>query len=462
MASESLLKRTTATTSEYVAQFRNPSGVFSILLVVGSDMVHQALAQESRSLTVPVRFSFGWVALSFTMLVDLLGNGRLMPPPDYPCKVFNLSSGYWRENRSWMVGRLLRDHVSKLAKDRSSQGEALRISVYECLRNDRYLRAASWPTMTVPAVSGLAIAVLQLVVAGLPWVLYGDWGVFLITVVGTCLAVFTSAMPQWSAEKFACRKKSKKDIALTVGNGAQDVMIIRGCGEGLDLEDLAAAENPRSTRLWTTSRPGLDVVLSHRSGKEEGKPGPSGGPATKVKTLNGLPLNFRITQWFCFILCFWWVALLIAVAGLRSNTWWLLLVGALGTAQNAFLATAERLPDERGLPMVPTDTIITGRKVMDALMDLEVTFEGEGNHFGKHLLPEFFPGELRVDESAWWNGKRDAYDRKRFKEADIRGVPRTLMPSYNVAGVPSDKGGDGAELQASGALGLPFEKPPAP
>jgi hypothetical protein len=79
------------------SQWINPSDVLSVLMIIGGDIVQKALAETSGGLFTPVCFSFGWVAYSFTALVNLLGDGRLLPEPDYPVKVFNLGNRYERE-----------------------------------------------------------------------------------------------------------------------------------------------------------------------------------------------------------------------------------------------------------------------------------------------------------------------------------------------------------------------------
>jgi len=72
----------------------------SVLLIIGGDVIQKAIAQLSGDYLVPVAFSFGWVVYSFSMLMSIVGDGRLMPPPNYPAKVINAGSGYSHENRS--------------------------------------------------------------------------------------------------------------------------------------------------------------------------------------------------------------------------------------------------------------------------------------------------------------------------------------------------------------------------
>jgi len=40
-----------------------------------------------------------------------------MPQPDFPVRVINVDTGYNRENKSWMTGRLLRDQEGPLSDE---------------------------------------------------------------------------------------------------------------------------------------------------------------------------------------------------------------------------------------------------------------------------------------------------------------------------------------------------------
>ena len=49
-----------------------------------------------------------------------------MPPqPDNPSKVINCETGYARINRSWLLGRLLRDYEMKMEKDPGPEHKAI-------------------------------------------------------------------------------------------------------------------------------------------------------------------------------------------------------------------------------------------------------------------------------------------------------------------------------------------------
>lgn len=197
------------------AQWTNPSDVLSVLMIIGGDIVQKALAETSGGPFTPVCFSFGWVAYSFTALVNLLGDGRLLPEPDYPVKVFNLGNGYVRENKHWVIGRIGRDHEMSMTKEHPLEGNALRIGIFE---------AAKCGTNTSVAGSGMArlfsilCMLCQFGVAAIPVGIWGEWGVITITAAGTLGALAAGALPQWSAEKLPSRRDSKKNFAISSGN----------------------------------------------------------------------------------------------------------------------------------------------------------------------------------------------------------------------------------------------------
>lgn len=235
-----------ATAAEFRVQWHNPKEVIAVLLIIGGDIVQKALAQLSagRGYIIPVAFSFGWVAYAFSTIVTLVGDCRLMPEPDNHCKVINVENGFARENRSWIIGRLLRD--SEPALDQQS----LRIDVFVSKKVRRKSLPAGTPKWGWSFPIGLTVMLVQLVVAAIPCILYYDWGILMITGAGTLLALFTGLLPQWKAEKYACRENTHKVVAITAGNGSRYVMVIFGRGRGLDFEDLAAGEGPRTKRPW--------------------------------------------------------------------------------------------------------------------------------------------------------------------------------------------------------------------
>ncbi|KAL1626239.1 hypothetical protein SLS54_003074 [Diplodia seriata] len=342
-------------------------------------------------------------------LVNLLGDGRLMPTPDYPCKVINMGNGYYRENKSWLIGRLMRDneaYMTRRVKTKYEKSRAMRIAIYD--------PSPHTPKNIIRPVH-LTVTVLQLAVAAIPFALYGDWSSLLVTAAGTALATAMGILPQWKAEKFPTTRESDKTIAITAGNGSKDIIIVRGTGLGMDLERLAASEGPRGTRPWE------HWGIFKRGSKKN----------PQVITFNGLPLDFWLTRIVCAFFALCWLMLLILVAGIQSNTWYLLIVGAMGMFQNAFVAGFTISPEGQPISLLFKE-VIYGHKVMDALMDLEIKLENDdeynrGRRFDiiRPLVKEFFPGDLKDDETKWWKGERSDYDNKRATEEEKRGRPRS-------------------------------------
>jgi hypothetical protein len=105
----SIKTRSDEATTLFREQFRNPSEVFSVLLIIGGDVVVKAIAQLSGRKYTLVAFSFGWVAYSFSALMSAFGDGTFMPRPDSPGSVIEVGSRNKKTNDSWVIGRLIRD-----------------------------------------------------------------------------------------------------------------------------------------------------------------------------------------------------------------------------------------------------------------------------------------------------------------------------------------------------------------
>ena len=372
-------------------------------MIIGGDVVQKALAQTAGEWFTPTCFSFGWVTCSFSMLVGVLGDGRLLPPPDVSAKVFNLESGYGRENRSWVVGRLLRDLERSIDEQHTEVGR-LKIRVFEAMPVERRKRFVPRDAVEV---LWLLTTFFQLGVAAVPLGLYRDWSPLLITGSGIIAVLGTGILHQWNVEKLPVRRRTDKTVALTSGNGASKIIIIRGCSEGLDLEDLAAAPDPCESRSWSSPKfvatNALNEQPSFNKDSFEAKSG--------ERTWKGLPVGAWWTRAAIAALSVFWIVLLTTVAGIRAHTWYLVAVGGIGMVQNAFASAVRRDPRTWGMNLLPVLTL-SGTKVMDVLMDFEVSNPG----YGLPLLLEFFPGHLRPSEEEWWQGQRSAYDKQREDE----------------------------------------------
>lgn len=364
-----------STTATLAAQWSNPANFLSLLMIIGGPVIQVALAQVTGTKFVPICFSFGWISYVFSMVPALAGDGRLMPTPDYACKVINLETGYARTNRSWVIGRLLRDLE---ATKYPETNVALRVVVYKAEKfKGRHHIPLSCGKSSWLSIVGI---LCQLAISFVPFVLKRDWAIPVITMGGTILCLATAALPQWRVEKLACRNASTKKIAITVGNGSRHVIVILGEGNCFDLEDLSGSEGPRQARPWM-------------------KWG-----------WFALPTDIWVTRVFWMVSIVLWSILLLSVVALKANAWFLILIGTIGMVQNTFIAAVQRDPETRGLKLAE-DIDLIGAKVMDVLMDLETWEPG----CGKPLLKEFFPGDLDMPED---RGEKQWWDATTGKERD--------------------------------------------
>ncbi|KAH6688966.1 hypothetical protein F5X68DRAFT_260557 [Plectosphaerella plurivora] len=422
-----------STASLLRAQWRNPAEVSSVLLIIGGDVVRMAFSQGAGTRFVPVCFSFGCVAYAFTGIVNILGDGRLLSPPDYNCKLINLDSGYARTSNNFVLSRILRDLEAMESRpnfkprskssdrergqaDDSDDDYAIRITVYEALKNRR---AATEFGMGFPHLVALVVSLLQICLSLVPWFLNGAhrWNVLFITLTGIFLVQCTGWVPQWTAEKLPNRQNSSQTFALTSGNGSREVMVIFGNGQCLDLEALASTQTPRNGRSWEKF-----PSLAYDPQKEK-----DGKYIRKAKLFpttpfRGVPLGFVITQISFACLSVLWILLLINVSAptVFPEGWCFIGVGALGMFQNAWLAAREISPRMRNMPLKRTGQI-RAKKVMDGIMDFHMSFQ-----LGVPLRNEFFPGDLREEEEEWWNGTMGPYDARRKQ---LGRTPYQAMPT---------------------------------
>ncbi|KAA8577066.1 hypothetical protein EYC84_007075 [Monilinia fructicola] len=360
--------------TQFLDQWKNPGDVFSVLLIVGGDVILLALACVTGRGLTPIAFSFGWVAYAVSAVVVAVGDNKLLVrcPPEISLKVINLKSGYERDNKSWLLGRFFKDYNFWMPNDVKSRllhprvrsdeenGQPISLSSSTCRdpadakvtlgRSDAALCVAvfKWADGAKPGVpardwawwSGIVVSVLQLGIAAIPWGLHDNWGIFIATVAGTLLAYTSASLPQWKKEKWPTEARNK-DIAVTQGNGNQHVIVILGADHGIDMEDLAAGRAPDllTTRIYTSA---LAVL---------------------------------------------WLVLLITCCGIQTDTWYLLAVGGFGMVQNLMVASVPRTPAALGLPielissgnggqLVPE--IFAEPKVMWTLMEFEDKHPGCG------------------------------------------------------------------------------------
>ncbi|KAK5716507.1 hypothetical protein LTR15_009398 [Elasticomyces elasticus] len=380
-------------------QWSNPSDIFTVLLIIGGDIVRAAIAQLCAGpvpYLTPVSFSFGWVSYAVSAMRSAVGDNRLMPEPELVCKLINAESGYARSNHSWVLSRMLRDFdhwrpracdqekANKLAelrseneKQRAQMRQQLNVAVRERDKQDTIkelerlpraenlrvpLRVSVWVCRSATGRGsgdwvywvGILVSVVQMGIGAVPWGFYGEWFTFLVAGTGTALAYSSAALPQWREEKVVVRRLQKsKGVFLTEGNGADDVILIL-CEKGdLDLEALAAPQrelhSPWTTRIFTT------------------------------------------------ILAVLWIAFLITVAGWKQHTWYLVGIGIIGMLHNVGVAGMKRQPKAWGIDLQYRGTIVQG-KVMEVLWNVEESYPGAG----QSLIAEFFPGKLFPREETLW------------------------------------------------------------
>ncbi|KAI1146764.1 hypothetical protein F4825DRAFT_439703 [Nemania diffusa] len=288
----------TDTGTEIAREWANPSVVVAtILMLVGGNVIREAFAQSAGNLSTPVCFSFGWVAYALSSLKDSFGEGRLLPPVDYPVKVFNLGSDYPCVNKNWVIGRIVRDHELAMSKSDLFSDSAIRIAIFESMPMiQRGVLSLQYRTRHLV---GAVVMIAQLVLAAIPTIRTQgkEWGILAITGFGTLLSLIMGSLPQWWAEKIPSNQSSKKVFALTVGNGSRDIMVIKGEGRCLDLEELATMGSPRNSRIWSKVK-AFSVSRSNSISRD-------------AKTLVGRPLGFLLTQCVCIFEALGWFLILI-------------------------------------------------------------------------------------------------------------------------------------------------------
>ncbi|XP_044724251.1 uncharacterized protein HRG_02147 [Hirsutella rhossiliensis] len=356
----SFLRDPSGPATAFRSQWTTPGDVFSVLLLLGGDVVGRALAQLTGSGLAPVAFSFGWVAYSISALVSAVGENKLMPlDPDCRCKIIDVKNAYARENSSWVLGRITRDFglwrhpdvQEKLDQVLDKRWEQLKqkdpaanrppiagliVSVYEPSRD---IEAGTVCRDFVYRI-GLLVIALQLGIAAIPCGLFGDWGILL-----------------WKREKWACRRQARHSYVLTRGNGSQHAIVVMGNGHGFNLEDLATGQGNIMVATNTSTRLALLCLAAL------------------------------------------WIMLLLTAAGLKQNTWFLVAVGGIGILQNIYVAGAPRRPETFGL-ILDFKKVFGKPSVMETLLEVESEYE----NVGLALRHEFFPGSLgKEDEVRWGN-----------------------------------------------------------
>lgn len=348
------------------AQWQNPTDILTILTIIGGDVVQRAIAQmsggsSSRYIT-PVAFSFGWVSYSFAVVLSAIGSGKLMPEPEVDITCINVKSGYPRDVKSWVLGRLFRDLVPKIKRGQPAKGLTV---VFYRTHDSKHTgdRDRDWVYWL-----GIAVIVLQLGISCIPGGLQGNWVILIITAGGILLTQISGLLPQWRREMWAARKLGAEQtqvVCLTAGNGSSHALVIKSEGCGHNLEDLAG-----------------------------GRITPS--PCTTYATV---------------VLAFLWIVHLMTVQGVEHDGWYLLAIGGIGMVQNVISAGVRRSAGALGFHMKEYKSCHE-EKVFDTLK----AAEEEERWAGLRLLDVFFPGGLRPDEKKWADDREADNKRKDAKE----------------------------------------------
>ncbi|KAI6103523.1 hypothetical protein F5141DRAFT_1293378 [Pisolithus sp. B1] len=164
-------------------------GVLSVLTLIGPDVIQRALAQLSGHRFTPVAFSFGWVAYSFSNLVLAVGNNKLIPEPDFSSILINGRTGV-------ILSRILRDFEHWRPREALPRTTNLFPYLAPVQDSVSIFRADPTRAFGVPVAdwiyySGLATAVVQLIVAAIPLILHDNWVILLATSAGIVLAFAT-------------------------------------------------------------------------------------------------------------------------------------------------------------------------------------------------------------------------------------------------------------------------------
>ncbi|KAL0063700.1 hypothetical protein AAF712_009392 [Marasmius tenuissimus] len=293
------------------SQYIHPQDVFTLLMLVGGDIIQTALVRlvSSSGPVIPIAFSFGWVAYSLSAVLAAIGSHRLAPRPDCACMIVEVGSGYARTVESWVLARLVRDFERKKTKENSDISECdkgLTISFLESTGNGGAKKTGNpSPDWWFNVGIGLVPLVLQLGISIVPGLLHHDWVILAITGSGLVLAQLQGRIPQWKEELWNGRdipKDEQKIVCLTRGNGNKDAIVIRSLSGDRNLADVAGARevNSRRTVVWTS---GLALL---------------------------------------------WLLLCFTAQGVNENTGYLILVGAVGMVQNVVLAGLRYRPGHAG------------------------------------------------------------------------------------------------------------------
>ncbi|KAI1384484.1 uncharacterized protein F4822DRAFT_415352 [Hypoxylon trugodes] len=201
----------------------------------------------------------------------------------------------------------------------------------------------------------------------IPWVLYDNWSVFLITCAGTLLALLSGGLRQWDLEKWPgdrLNRSRENDQAKEPPPPVPAGLVSTSNKGNSDIEQgrskHSAASSIPSPLLSSRSQLALKkskvktVCLTRGNGHRNALILIGSGSDWDLEALaTATSTSFPETRWCLVGLAILWVSHLICVAGLESDTWFLLLIGGIGMLQNVYTASAPRAPESLGLKMKP-------------------------------------------------------------------------------------------------------------
>lgn len=335
-----------------------------------------------------------WVAYAVGSLSTAIGDGVFLPAPESGGLIVNvgdvdkhdrriIGSGDRRDNRAWMIGRLIRDLQIKTERakkriDKDLLDAGLLVTIYQLDHCTGKSYKPGRPKKDWLWWSFAWAIPCQLVVACVPWIVSRNWSIFLITSVGNVLAMLTASLP--SMRKATFRKHSRQSYALTRGNGHKHVFII------IPNTTRAYVDGESNKKKHASLLPHLEDMASSRE---------SASTATRILSAVSAVL---------------WVLLLLAIAGLKSDTWYLFGAGMVGMIVNVLLSGYPRDPAAYGLPLVQVMDGEFGFKkqvdddrlgVQDVLLQLEKAYPGAGHA----LRGIFFTGLPSERDLKWTDAK---------------------------------------------------------
>ncbi|KAF9266948.1 hypothetical protein L218DRAFT_921752 [Marasmius fiardii PR-910] len=379
------LSASTTQTSVFLGvkqQWQNPSDIFTILMIIGGDIVQIALTQlVSSKFVTPVAFSFGWVSYSISTITAVIGSKRLAPQPDCSCLLLEATTGYSRNVNSWVLARLVRDYEHPKAINCE---RGLTVAFFDSIGNGEApnKRKTGVPNCDWRYFTGIFVILLQLGISVIPGVLRGNWVILIVLCGGTILTQLQATLPHWRKELWnarvigAGRKGTEGNTArnnqgrvycLTRGNGSMDVIVIRSPVGDLNLADIAGA---RGVHSRTTI------------------------PAT-------------------FILAVLWLALLFTTQGMDEDTWYLVGIGAIGMLQNVIVAGARC--DAGALGFHLRKSQLPAEDEIDKVFRALQLAEKVERRVGIDLLGVFFPGGLKPAEVKWRDETLKSYEKDQKK-----------------------------------------------